>query len=259
MSLTDFAGQTIIVTGAGSGIGRSTALQLAARGAHVFVADISDTANAVVEEITAAGGQATASIGDISDQGVVDALVDAAVATGGRLGLVNNAGIMDRFDGAGETDDAVWERCIRINLTAPFLLTRAVLPHMQKAGGGAIVNTGSAASLRGAAAGAAYTASKHGVAGLTKNTAYTYGRENIRCNLVAPGGVATNIMSTSKAAIGGEVDPAHGLAAITPVHQTALRNAEPGELAAAIVFLLSDAASNVNGVILPVDAGWTAG
>ena len=255
--MNDFAGQTIIVTGAGSGIGRSTALQLAERGAHVIVADISDTAHGVVEEITGAGGQATAAIGDISDQGVVDKLVDAAVATGGRLGLVNNAGIMDQFAGAATTDDAQWERCLRINLTAPFLLTRAVLPHMLAAGGGAIVNVGSAASIRGAAAGAAYTASKHGVAGLTRNTAYTYGRENIRCNLIAPGGVETNIMTTS--ATDTQVDPAHGLAAITPIHQGAIRSATPEELAEPIVFLLSDAASNVNGAIIPVDAGWAAG
>ncbi|HHU66305.1 SDR family NAD(P)-dependent oxidoreductase [Corynebacterium sp.] len=259
MSLQDFAGQTIIVTGAGSGIGRATALQLAQRGAHVIVADISDSADTVVEEITSAGGQATAAIGDISDQQVVDDVVKLAVDTGGRLGLVNNAGIMDKFDGAAETEDAVWERCLRINLTAPFLLTRAVLPHMREAGGGAIVNTGSAASIRGAAAGAAYTASKHGIAGLTKNTAYTYGRENIRCNLIAPGGVETNIMTTSAAVNEGDIDPSHGLAAITPIHESALRNAQPEELAATIVFLLSDAASNVNGVLLPVDAGWAAG
>ena len=257
MSLQDFAGQTIIVTGAGSGIGRSTALQLAERGAHVIVADISDSAHGVVGEITSAGGQATAAIGDISDQGVVDKLVDDAVATGGRLGLVNNAGIMDQFAGAATTDDIQWERCLRINLTAPFLLTRAVLPHMLDAGGGAIVNLGSAASIRGAAAGAAYTASKHGVAGLTKNTAYTYGRENIRCNLIAPGGVETNIMTTSAAET--QIDPANGLAAITPIHEGAIRNAKPEELAEPIVFLLSDAASNVNGAIIPVDAGWAAG
>ena len=121
----------------------------------------------------------------------------------------------------------------------------------------AIVNLGSAASIRGAAAGAAYTASKHGVTGLTKNTAYTYGRENIRCNLVAPGGVETNIMTTS--ATDTEIDPANGLAAITPIHQGAIRNATPEELAGPIVFLLSDAASDVNGAIIPVDGGWAAG
>ncbi|AJE32807.1 short-chain dehydrogenase/reductase SDR [Corynebacterium humireducens NBRC 106098 = DSM 45392] len=259
MSLQDFAGQTIIVTGAGSGIGRVTALRLAERGAHVIVADISDSAEDVVKEITDAGGQASAAVGDISDQQVVDDVVAQAVDTGGRLGLVNNAGIMDKFDGAAETEDAVWERCLRINLTAPFLLTRAVLPHMRKAGVGAIVNTGSAASLRGAAAGAAYTASKHGLAGLTRNTAYTYSRENIRCNLVAPGGVDTNIMTTSAAVNEGDIDPSHGLAAITPVHESALRTAEPEEIAAIIVFLLSDTASDVNGVLLPVDGGWVAG
>lgn len=256
MTVQDFAGHTIIVTGGGSGIGRATALKLAERGAHVIVADISDSAGEVVGEITAAGGLASAAIGDISDPQVVDDVVSQAVDTGGRLGLVNNAGIMDRFAGAADTDDAVWERCIRINLTAPFLLTRAVLPHMREAEGGSIVNVGSAASLRGAAAGAAYTASKHGLTGLTKNTAYTYGREHIRCNLIAPGGVHTNIMTTSHS---GDIDPAQGLAAITPIHESAIRGASSDELAGPIVFLLSDAASDVNGAIIPVDGGWSAG
>lgn len=252
----DFSGHTIIVTGAGSGIGRSTALQLAQRGAHVIAADLADTADAVVKEITDAGGQATAIIGDVSDQAFVDKTVEQAVSIGGQLGLVNNAGVMDQFADAADTDDAMWERTMRINVTAPFLLTRAILPHMRQAGKGSIVNVGSSASLRGAAAGAAYTASKHALKGLTRNTAYVYARENIRCNLVAPGGVATNIMGSIDAA---GINPEFGMAALQPVHESAVRNAEPDELAGPIVFLLSDAASDVNGAIIPVDGGWAAG
>lgn len=255
-ALQDFAGHTIIVTGAGSGIGRALAIQLSTRGAHVIVGDIANTAETVAEEISQTGGLATAVVGDITDQSIVNSLVSQAVAQGGKLGLVNNAGVMDSFTGAANTDDEIWDRCYTINVTAPFRLIRAVLPHMREAGAGAIVNVGSAASLRGAAAGAAYTASKHALVGLTKNTAYVYGRENIRTNLIAPGGVDTNIMDSIDS---GKINPEHGMGAMAPIHGSAVRSAESDEVAATVVFLLSDAASDVNGVVLPVDAGWSAG
>jgi NAD(P)-dependent dehydrogenase (short-subunit alcohol dehydrogenase family) len=164
---------------------------------------------------------------------------------------VNNAGIMDRMSAAADVSDAEWERVIRVNLTAPFLLTRAVLPHLLKAGKGAIVNTASEAGLRGSAAGAAYTASKHGVVGLTKNLAVMYRDQGIRTNAIAPGGTATGIAVD----IDGE---AHGPQALGPYFGNVGRVSEPEEQAAAIVFLASDAASNINGVVLAVDNGWSA-
>lgn len=251
MSLT-LNDRVVIITGAGSGIGRATARQLAEAGAHVVVADMNqEAADETVSLITESGGAASAFVGDISDQATVDGLVEEARKHGPLKGLVNNAGVMDLFAGAGETDDATWERCLRVNLTAPFLLTRAVLPHMLKQGGGSIVNLSSAAGMRGAA----YTASKHGVVGLTRNTAYTYAKRGVRANAVLPGGVATNIMSS--------VDPSRidqeGMAAIGPVHASAVRNAEADELAALMVFLLADEAGNVNGAIIPDDGGWSAG
>lgn len=255
MTDQDFHGLSVIVTGGGSGIGRHVALQAAERGGHVIVGDIADTATTVAEEITSAGGSAEAVVGDITDQAVVDQLT-AAAASAGKVQLVNNAGVMDQFAGAAATDDAMWERCFAINVTAPFKLIRAALPHMRSAGGGSIVNVGSAASMRGAAAGAAYTSSKHALAGLTKNTAYTYARENVRCNLIAPGGVATNIMSSIDAST---IVAEAGLSILKPIHDSAVRNAEPQETAAAVVFLLSPAGANVNGAIIPVDAGWSAG
>ncbi|WKD57266.1 Levodione reductase [Corynebacterium capitovis DSM 44611] len=248
--------RAVIVTGAGSGIGRATALALAKRGDAVVVADLSDNAAETVNLIEQQGGTATAVVGDVSDDTVVEQLVSVARQLGDTVGLVNNAGVMDDFAGAADTDDATWQRCLLINVTAPFKLIRAVVPLLREQKGGAIVNVGSAASLRGAAAGAAYTASKHALAGLSKNTAYTYGREGIRCNMVAPGGVETNIMSSVDQTA---LRPEAGLAAITPVHNTAIRNAKPEELAEVIAFLLSDAASDVNGVAIPVDAGWAAG
>ena len=165
--------------------------------------------------------------------------------------LVNNAGIMDRMSAPADVSDAEWGRVIRVNLTAPFLLTRAVLPHMPEAGKGAIVSTASEAGLRGSAAGAAYTASKHGVVGLTKNLAVMYRKQGIRANAIAPGGTATNIVVDADQA-------AHGPAALGPHFVNVGRIAQPEEQAAAIVFLASDAASDINGVVLAVDDGWSA-
>ncbi|MFJ8789893.1 SDR family NAD(P)-dependent oxidoreductase [Streptomyces sp. NPDC102462] len=246
-------GRSIVVTGAGSGIGRAAALAFAAQGARVVVADLNaEGAGAVVEEITRAGGTAVAVTGDLSEQAVVDRLVaTAAERFGGVDVLVNNAGIMDRMSALAEVSDAEWERVLRVNLTAPFLLTRAVLPHMLAAGRGVVVNTASEAGLRGSAAGAAYTASKHGVIGLTKSLAVMYRNQGIRANAIAPGGTRTAITVDTQ-------DGAHGPAALGPYFGNIGRASEPEEQAAAIVFLASDAASNINGAILPVDNGWSA-
>ncbi|WP_416984875.1 SDR family NAD(P)-dependent oxidoreductase [Streptomyces sp. T028] len=250
---TGLEGRSVVVTGAGSGIGRATALAFAAEGARVLVADLNaDGAQAVVKEIEEAGGTAVAVTGDLSEQAVVDEVTNTAVERfGGVDVLVNNAGIMDRMSALADVTDAEWERVIRVNLTAPFLLTRAVLPHMLAAGKGAIVSTASEAGLRGSAAGAAYTASKHGIVGLTKNLAVMYRGKGIRANAIAPGGTKTAIVVDADQA-------AHGPAALGPHFVNVGRLAEAEEQAAAIVFLASDAASNINGVVLPVDDGWSA-
>ncbi|MEU2967679.1 SDR family NAD(P)-dependent oxidoreductase [Streptomyces ardesiacus] len=246
-------GRSVIVTGAGSGIGRAAALAFAAQGDRVLVADLdAEGAAATVEEIERSGGTAVAVTGDLSEQAVVDRVTATAVERfGGVDVLVNNAGIMDSMSAAADVADAEWDRVIRVNLTAPFLLTRAVLPHMLAAGRGAIVNTASEAALRGSAAGAAYTASKHGVVGLTKSLAVMYRKNGVRANAVCPGGTAT--------AIAVEADPAaHGPAALGPHFVNLGRVSQPDEQAAAILFLASEAAGNINGAILPVDDGWSA-
>jgi NAD(P)-dependent dehydrogenase (short-subunit alcohol dehydrogenase family) len=255
MSGTGLNEKSVIVTGAASGIGRATALKFAAEGARVVVADLNEAAAAeTVKLVQDAGGTAFAVTGDLSEPEVIGLLVERTLEEYGSIDvLVNNAGIMDDMTATADLGDAEWERVIRINLTAPFQLTRAVLPHMLAAGKGAIVNTASEASLRGSAAGTAYTVSKHGVLGLTRSLSTLYREQGIRTNAIAPGGTITNIHTSMN------IDPeAHGPKVLGRYLTNLGRHARPEEQAAAIVFLASDAASDINGVVLPVDDGWAA-
>jgi NAD(P)-dependent dehydrogenase (short-subunit alcohol dehydrogenase family) len=241
-----FAGQTVIVTGAGSGIGRATASRIAREGGRVIAVDISSDRLA---ELTASLPDAdiVAVVGDITKPDDVAAIVAAA---GDRIdGLANVAGIMDDMTPLHEVSDAVWERVFAVNVDGMFRLTRAVLPTMLAASRGSIVNVASEAGLRGSAAGLAYTASKHAVVGITKSSAFMYGLTGVRVNAVAPGPVATNIQATFASELGQE-RVGNLLAFIPPV-------AEPAQLAASITFLLSDDGTNLTGVILPSDGGWS--
>jgi NAD(P)-dependent dehydrogenase (short-subunit alcohol dehydrogenase family) len=168
--------------------------------------------------------------------------------------LCNNAGVMDVNQGAAETDDAMWERVIGINTNGPFYLTRKAVPVMKASGAGSIINTASVAGVGGGAAGCAYTVSKHGVIGLTKNTAFRYAQEGIRCNAIVAGAVETNIMQS--------VDPTKMDMAGVGRSQTWYA-AIPGQLKATDIanlalFLASDESKMINGACIPADAGWTA-
>lgn len=242
-----FVGKTVIVTGAGSGIGRATASRIAREGGRVVAVDVSQER---LDEFAAehAGADVVTLVADITDDAKVAEIVTAA---GERIdGLANIAGIMDDMTPIGELTDAVWKRVFAVNVDGTMKLTRAVVPGMLAQGAGSIVNTASEAALRGSAAGVAYTASKHAVVGLTKSTAFMYGPSGLRVNAVAPGPTITNIEATFASPLGAE-----------RVRQamTILPDAAEAEaLAASITFLLSDDGVNINGVVLASDGGWSA-
>jgi NAD(P)-dependent dehydrogenase (short-subunit alcohol dehydrogenase family) len=187
--------KVVVITGAASGMGRSMAIRFAAEGAGLVVGDRHvQRLGEVVAQIRGGGTAITSATGDIGDQAVAEALVDLAISTHGRIDvLVNNAGIMDHFQGVGELSNDVWRRVLATNLDGPMFMTRRALGYMLKQGGGSIVNIASLSSFSGASAGAAYTASKHALLGLTRNTAWRYAKEGIRCNAICPGAVKTNI------------------------------------------------------------------
>lgn len=243
-----FAGTTAIVTGAGSGIGRATAIRLAQEGARVVAADISlDRLEVLTAEHAGLGLIPVAA--DLSTEAGVQAVMAALPAPAGVL--ANVAGIMDGFLPAAEVDDATWQRVFDVNVTAVMRLTRAVLPGMLAAGAGSIVNVSSEAGIRGGAAGVAYTASKHAVNGYTRSVAVHYRQSGIRCNAVLPGGVITNVDGSFRSAHAGQV--------LGPVLQVIVPPPVPPEdIAATITYVLSTDASNMNGAVVTCDGGWAA-
>lgn len=252
MSTIDFEQRVSVVTGAGSGIGRAMAQAFARASARVVVADINlENAEKTVADI---GDAAIAVAVDISDEASVDAMVARTLDAFGRIDvLCNNAGIIDTMALPAAMTVAEWNRVIGINLTGTFLVTHAVLPHMLERGSGAIVNTASESGIRGGSAGVAYTASKHGVVGLTKNVAWSYADKGIRCNAILPGPTLTGV---AEAAANFDQE---GAARLQPIIALNHSIAQPEQMADVAVFLASDAASFVNGSIVPVDGGWSAG
>ncbi len=242
-----------VITGAGSGIGRAMAMLFAEQGASIIAADIAgNTADEVAAAIKDAGGDAVSVTVDVVVKPDVERMIDIAVDTYGRLDILcNNAGIMDRMLPITELSDEFWERVLHVNLTAPFQTCRKVLPIMLEQGSGVILNTASMAGIFGGRAGAAYTSSKHGLIGLTKNIAWTYADQGIRCNAICPGGVETAI------GLGGEPSDL-GFARMQLGLGTMPRLGKPEEIASLGLMLVSPDSSFVNGAIITADGGWAA-
>ncbi len=249
-------GKVAVITGAASGMGLAMAKLFAAEGASVVAGDWNEARlKDAVAAIKASGGAIAGAQGDIGDQATAESLVDLAVKTYGRIDvLVNNAGVMDYMQGVAELSDDIWRRVLRINLDGPMFTSRRAIPHMISQGGGSVINIASTAALSGGAAGAAYTAAKHGLLGLTKSTAWMYAQKGIRCNAICPGGTKTNIGESMPRE---RLDPAGGaragaFAALIPAML------EPSDIAALALFLASDESRHINGAIITADAGWMA-
>lgn len=249
-------GKVAIVTGAGSGMGKAIALLFAEEGAQVIAADIHEARLvALKEEAAAKPGKVHTVITNVAIEEDIERMVHAATQIFGTLDiLVNNAGIMDHFAPVGDLDNAMWEKVMKVNVDGPFKAMRSALKIFLAKGSGTIINIASIGGLMGARAGAAYTASKHALIGLTKNTGYLYSKSGIRCNAIAPGSVATNIAETIDFSKIGPLANERILSGmvLNP------RNAEAKEIASVALFLASEESSFINGAVITADGGWTA-
>lgn len=255
------AGKAGLITAAASGMGQQGAFMFAREGAKVAVVDRDvDKAQATVEAIRAAGGEAIALTGDLTDDSFAKGLPGQVAQAFGRLDYVWNHAGHPGPAAFEDLDMAAYELAMDLNLRAPVVITAAAVPLMRASGGGSVVFTASAAGLVASPFSPIYSAAKFAVVGLTRALAKRYGRDGIRCNSICPGAVDTPMLRDFQARpdappsdVGVE-ERIKQFGAMNPLG----RNAQPAEIAAAALFLVSDEASYVNGASLPVDGGTTA-
>ena len=247
-------GKTSIITGAASGMGKEMALLFLEEGGNVVAADINqERLDELTAEAKSRNFEVTTCICDISDESQIDDTVKLAVDSYGRLDvMVNNAGIMDHFEPVADVTNKMWDLIMKVDLNGAFFGMRAAARQfLKQEGGGVIVNNGSIGGISGGRAGCAYTAAKHAMVGMTKNTAWMHQKDGIRCNMIAPGGTATNISESM-----GDMSkvPDFVMAGL----QLNPRRAHPVEVARLGLFLASDESSCITGAIIPADSGWTS-
>jgi len=247
--------KVVVVTGASSRMGRTICDMFSREGAHVLaVAMGRKRLDELAQYAARHGGEVVPFVGDMTIKADIEGMIDEAVRLFGRVDvLINNAGIMDDFSPVGEFDDEMFEKVLKLNLEAPAYAMRRVIKEFERQGGGVIINIASVGGLFGCRAGAAYTASKHGLIGLTKNTAYMYANKNIRCNAICPGSIkkeADREEFMDRLNESGKSIAEKGMSLVD-------RPGESEEIADVAIFLASESSSYINGQALVVDGGWT--
>jgi NAD(P)-dependent dehydrogenase (short-subunit alcohol dehydrogenase family) len=248
------AGKSVIITGAGSGIGRAATLLFAKEGARLIAVDCTEAVKDVVAEVKQAGGTAEALTADAGSEKDVIAFIDRALKSYGKLDAIwANAGVSGGLMPLADQTVEHWQEILRINLIGPFLAVKYSIPHMTKQGFGSIICTASVAGLKAGASGHPYAASKAGVISLVQTTAYSLSGTGVRINAVCPGLIETGMTKPifDRAKERGTSDK---IGQLNPLK----RPGQPHELAAMGLFLASDDASYVNGQAIPVDGGLTA-
>jgi len=249
LGLSRFADRVVLVTGAASGIGRATALRIAAEGGRVLCLDLDEAAaEDTVENIRKAGGDARARACDVSDPAQVAAAVSACVADFGRIdALCNVAGVLPPMQPTSDVPLERWQLALDVNLTGTFLMCQSALPHLLESGG-CIVNTASTSALRGLPWSAAYAASKGGVLALTYTLAVEYGKQGVRVNAVCPGNITTPMTAAVK--LPENVDLKLIMRSV-PLDEPR----GPESVAGVIAMLASDDGAHVNGEFIRMDGG----